>query len=147
MIVFPYFITNVLYFVTGIWGTTWSKSSYQEYLQISLRWFSCKCHSLYFNKRYIYAIICLVTSKRISRPCVKTVRAGKCWNCLPKNTFATYSWPTTSKKKWYSRNFGCHPKVRTCVFTQIHSQGMYWSNLPHNYKISPLLANRIYNIF
>ena len=44
-IVFPYLISNLLYFVTGICRTTWSNSSYQEYLQISLRCSSCTYHS------------------------------------------------------------------------------------------------------
>ena len=42
----PYLIINELYFVTGICQTTWSNSSYQEYLQISLRCSSCRYHSL-----------------------------------------------------------------------------------------------------
>ena len=45
-IVFPYLIINLLYFLTGICRTTWSNSSYQEYLQISLRCSSCRYHSL-----------------------------------------------------------------------------------------------------
>ena len=65
--------------------------------------------------------ICRVSSKMISRPSVKTGRAGKCWHFLPKNTFATCSWRTTGKKKLYSWNLGYHAKVRkcTCVFAQI----------------------------
>ena len=42
----PYLIINKLYFVTGICQTTWSNSSYQEYLQISLRCSPCRYHSL-----------------------------------------------------------------------------------------------------
>ena len=42
----PYLIINELYFVTGICQTTWSNSSYQEYLQISLRCSPCRYHSL-----------------------------------------------------------------------------------------------------
>ena len=45
-IVFPYLIINLLYFVTGICRATWSNSSYQEYLQISLRCSTCRYHSL-----------------------------------------------------------------------------------------------------
>ena len=42
----PYLIINELYFVTGMCQTTWSNSSYQAYLQISLRCSSCRYHSL-----------------------------------------------------------------------------------------------------
>ena len=41
-----YLIINEMYFVAGICQTTWSNSSYQEYLQISLRCSPCKYHSL-----------------------------------------------------------------------------------------------------
>ena len=69
VIVFSYLVINLLFFVTGICRTTWSKSWYQEYLQLFLRCRGCKYHSLYFDKRQIY---CRVSSKRISRPCVKS---------------------------------------------------------------------------
>ena len=41
-----YLIINEMYFVAGICQTTWSNSSYQEYLQISLRCSPCRYHSL-----------------------------------------------------------------------------------------------------
>ena len=42
----PYLIINEMYFVAGICQTTWSNSSYQEYLQISPRCSPCRYHSL-----------------------------------------------------------------------------------------------------
>ena len=41
-----YLIINEMYFIAGICRTTWSNSSYQAYLQISLRCSPCKYHSL-----------------------------------------------------------------------------------------------------
>ena len=42
----PHLVINKLYFIAGICQTTWSNSSYQEYLQISLRCSTCRYHSL-----------------------------------------------------------------------------------------------------
>ena len=77
-IVFPYLISNLLYFVTGICRTTWSNSSYQEYLQISLRCSSCRYHSLRTCvSTHIHFYISRTTSNATVNETMKVVKLNK----------------------------------------------------------------------
>ena len=77
-IVFPYLISNLLYFVTEICRTTWSNSSYQEYLQISLRCSSCRYHSLRTCvSTHIHFYISRTTSNATVTETMKVVKLNK----------------------------------------------------------------------
>ena len=77
-IVFPYLIINLLYFLTGICRTTWSNSSYQEYLQISLRCSSCRYHSLgTCLSTHIHFYISRTTSNATVNETMKLVKLNK----------------------------------------------------------------------
>ena len=73
-IVFPYLISNLLYFVTEICRTTWSNSSYQEYLQISLRCSSCTYHS---PRNCVFTHIHFINRAMLNATVTETMRVMK----------------------------------------------------------------------